>query len=185
MAVNCRVCFGLWSNVVRIKRGGNNRIYKSFKTYWRKRCMNVTGDKFRYWGFSFFFQKGQQQRWDNWERIVIYWQRRRGGVWGVGRKGCYPNEAELASISTLLLLYFLIITHHPILLPPKKSNFSDILFLVEIDLWDVREVWRLRSCWCWEKTSYLKEANLPPVHYNHPAHMVSIEDATIVLSIFP
>ena len=57
----------------------------------------------------------------------------------VGRKGCYPNEAEPAA-STLLLLYFLIITHHPILLPPKKSNFSDILFLVEIDLWDVREV---------------------------------------------
>ena len=102
----------------------------------------------------------------------------------VGRKGCYPNEAEPAA-STLLLLYFLIITHHPILLPPKKSNFSDILFLVEIDLWDVREVWRLRSCWCWEKTSYLKEANLPPVHYNHPAHMVSIKDHPIVLSIFP
>ena len=45
----------------------------------------------------------------------------------VGRKGCYPNEAELAASSTLPL-YLVSITHHPILPPPKKSNCNNIVF---------------------------------------------------------
>ena len=49
---------------------------------------------------------------------------------------------------------------------------------MEIDLGEIGGLSR-----CWEKTCYREEAE-PPVHYNHPAHMVSIKDHPIVLSVF-